>query len=60
MDRHTNTHTETKLKYFDGHGCLSQSEESEYIIEFYFVILIYWLIKYISQSRTIVRVIPMQ
>ena len=29
VDRHTNTHTETKLKYFDGHGRLSQSEESE-------------------------------
>ena len=25
MDRHT----KTKLKYFDGHGCLSQSDESE-------------------------------
>ena len=24
-----NTHTETKSKYFDGHGSLSQSEESE-------------------------------
>ena len=29
MDRHTNTQTETKLKYFDGHSHLSQSEESE-------------------------------
>ena len=29
MDRHTNTHRETKSKYFDGHGRLSQSEESE-------------------------------
>ena len=29
MDRHMNTHTETKLKYFDRHGRLSQSEESE-------------------------------
>ena len=29
VDRHTNTHTETKSKYFDGHGRLSQSEESE-------------------------------
>ena len=24
-----NTHTETRSKYFDGHGRLSQSEESE-------------------------------
>ena len=31
VDRHTNTHTETKLKYFNGHGRLSQSEESEYM-----------------------------
>jgi hypothetical protein len=23
VDRHTNTHTETKLKYFDRHGHLS-------------------------------------
>ena len=29
MNRHTNTHTETKSKYFDGHGRPSQSEESE-------------------------------
>ena len=29
VDRHTNTHTETKSKYFDGHGRPSQSEESE-------------------------------
>ena len=29
VDRHTNTHTETKSKYFNGHGRLSQSEESE-------------------------------
>jgi hypothetical protein len=29
VDRHTNTHTKTKSKYFDGHGRLSQSEESE-------------------------------
>ena len=29
MDRHINTHTETKSKYFDGHSHLSQSEESE-------------------------------
>ena len=27
-DRHTNTHTETKSKYFDGHGHPSQSEEN--------------------------------
>ena len=27
VDRHTNTHTETKLKYFDRQGCLYQSEE---------------------------------
>ena len=26
---HKHTHTETKSKYFDGHGCPSQSEESE-------------------------------
>jgi len=25
VDRHTNTHTETKSKYFDGHGRPSQS-----------------------------------
>ena len=29
MDMQTNTHMETKSKYFNGHGCLSQSEESE-------------------------------
>ena len=29
MDRHMNTHKETKLKYFDLHGRLSQSKESE-------------------------------
>ena len=29
VDRHMNTHTETKSKYFDGHGHPSQSEESE-------------------------------
>ena len=29
VDRHTNTHTETKSKYFDGHSSLSQSEERE-------------------------------
>ena len=29
MDRHMNTHTETKLKYFNGHGRPSQSEDSE-------------------------------
>ena len=29
VDKHTNTHTETKSKYFDGHCCPSQSEESE-------------------------------
>jgi hypothetical protein len=29
VDRHTNTHTETKSKYLDGHGRLSQSEENE-------------------------------
>jgi hypothetical protein len=28
VDRHTNTHTETKSKYFDGHGSLSQSERA--------------------------------
>ena len=28
-DRHTNTCTETKSKYFDGHGRPSQSEENE-------------------------------
>ena len=27
----THKHTETYLKYFDGHRCLSQSEESECI-----------------------------
>ena len=31
MDRHTNTHTETKLKYFNGHSRPSQSEESDYM-----------------------------
>ena len=31
VDRHMNTHTETKSKYFDGHGCLSQSEEREFM-----------------------------
>ena len=29
VDRHTNTQTETKSKYFDRHGLLSQSEESK-------------------------------
>ena len=29
VDRHRNTHTETKLKYFDGHSSLSQSEEND-------------------------------
>jgi hypothetical protein len=29
VDRHMNTHTETELKYFDGHSRLSQSEESK-------------------------------
>jgi hypothetical protein len=29
VDRHTNTHTETKSKYFDGHSRPSQSEENE-------------------------------
>jgi hypothetical protein len=29
VDRHTNTHMETKSKYFEGHDRLSQSEESK-------------------------------
>ena len=29
VNRHMNTHTETKSKYFDEHGRLSQSEERE-------------------------------
>ena len=34
VDRHTNTHMETKLKYFDGHSRPSQSEENECMLAY--------------------------
>ena len=33
VDRHTNTHTETKPKYFNRHGRPSQSEENECMLK---------------------------
>ena len=38
MDRHTNTQTETKSKYFDGHGHLSQSEECKSLRSLQFLV----------------------